>query len=222
MGYFAKSGTLRSLQYSLNMAIKNTLSKPPALPKVRSSLIIIVACLVVRLLLHCLYFPKYEGPDEPFHLARSVSMANSSLAQGWKGEEFSAELAADVSREPCGPDLQRVFGCSSFGEGGISPQRTQSLKMGAITNYEAHQPPLWYAALAVPLKVLQAVLGSHHERSSFTAELLVARLFSVVLVCVGLWCLRRFVASLGLAGGGLFLSLPISSGILGIRRARCQ
>ena len=85
------------------------LYRPTAL---RPYLILLAAA---RLLFHVWYVPAWEGPDEPFHLARARNAAT-----------LPDDIAASVRAHPFAPDLQRLPAS------------------GPIRNYEAHQPPLYY------------------------------------------------------------------------------
>src|SRR6266545_4970509 len=68
-------------------------------------------CLVfARLVFHAILVPVWEGPDEPFHLARIASYADQPF---WEAVLAAGDLpdpiAASIRAHPCGPDLQRAF-----------------------------------------------------------------------------------------------------------------
>lgn len=76
---------------------------------------IFIFLVAARLFFHVWYVPAWEGPDEPFHLARARNAAT-----------LPDDIAASVRVHPYAPDLQRLPAS------------------GPIRNYEAHQPPLYY------------------------------------------------------------------------------
>ena len=149
----------------------------------------LLTILALRLVFHALYVPVYEGPDEPFHLARIVSFVDGSLAEGWRGETVSPLIVGSVESHPCCNDLARAFGCRPFGEGSaefnILDLDTARQSSEITANYERHQPPIYYMLGAVVLSGSSALFPSAiSEAPSF--RLLFGRLFSLALVLIAL------------------------------------
>ncbi|HYN42353.1 MAG TPA: hypothetical protein VE129_11285 [Thermoanaerobaculia bacterium] len=135
---------------------------------------------VLRLALHAVAWPAWEGPDEPFHQARAEAWA-ARLAGSTEAETVvPAAFVAAVTARPCGPDMVRSFGCSPFdGSGALfntfRPVPPRGSALPAV-NYEAHQPPLWYVVAGF------LVLPAKAAGASAEASLLLLRLGSVLAV----------------------------------------
>lgn len=131
-----------------------------------AALLLLVAA---KLVFHALYLPAFEGPDEPFHLARI------------SGDRVSGAIAGAVRQHPCSADLRRATGCPPFGS---RRAEFNVLRFGAapqaapIANYEAHQPPVYYALGG-------AWLDLFSWRADPVWQLLWMRIFSVFLVILG-------------------------------------
>ena len=80
----------------------------------------LAVAVVLRMAVHALFLPAFEGPDEPYHLARALAFASAPLARAFAGAPVEAPLAAAVRGKPCSENLHRVFGCALFG---ASPAR---------------------------------------------------------------------------------------------------
>jgi len=166
----------------------------PSVPNTRVLIIpwLLIVLVAGRFFMHALYVPAFEGPDEPFHLARVTSFLDQPIREALAGETLSGDIAAAVAAHPCAPDLARNFGCERFGD---APAEFNVLLSGKrpdridpVRNYESHQPPLAYATGAALLFVSE---GIHRGEGSAVGRLLMVRLFSVMAVIVGLMLLFR-------------------------------
>ncbi|MEL7060766.1 MAG: glycosyltransferase 87 family protein [Acidobacteriota bacterium] len=143
-----------------------------------------IAVLFV-LLAHGLYLPVWEGPDEPFHLARVVQAATARSDGGGAGSDrVPGSIVASIRHHPCGPDLQRAFGCPAFASERAAWNALTSrtdFAAAPVDNYQDHQPPLAYALASLAIS------------SSWPPErqLLILRLCALGLVAVGLLLMRR-------------------------------
>ena len=127
---------------------------------------ILLFLVAAKFVFHTIYVPAFEGPDEPFHLAH--------VGRIWRADVVPPDIVGSVQQHPCSIDLRRAFGCQPFGGGRAEfdvLHATSPIAAKAITNYEAHQPPLYYAV---------AALFAHGDP---VTRLLLIRLFSVV-ICV--------------------------------------
>lgn len=116
--------------------------------------------IAARFLFHALFIPAFEGPDEPFHLAHVTAV--------WRSEAVERAVVAAVQSVPCSADLHRAVGCRPFGQ-----RAAAAVIAKPIANYEAHQPPLFYAA---------AHLIAHGDPIT---RLFLVRLFCAALTIVG-------------------------------------
>lgn len=148
--------------------------------------------LILRWILHAFYLPAFEGPDEPFHLARARLVADAlvgstDLGSALRGRRMDAELLEAVQRAPCGDDLERVFSCppmaSADAEFNVLRQRgdrrhedAATVRRISVENYQAHQPPLYYLIAGASLLPLQGA----GVRSHLLALRLLAVLFSAL------------------------------------------
>jgi len=139
---------------------------------------------VLRLALHAVAWPAWEGPDEPFHQARAEAWAARPLAPGASQDVVPARFVAAFTAYPCGGDMVRTFGCAAFdGSGALfnafrhHPPRLPGREH---PNYEAHQPPLWYVAAGWIVRPVVS-WGAPAE-----VRLLVLRLSSVLAVALAL------------------------------------
>ena len=64
---------------------------------------------------HAAFVPAFEGPDEPYHLARALAFAEKPFAQALRGAPVEPSLVEAVRGKPCAENLHRVFGCPLFG-----------------------------------------------------------------------------------------------------------
>jgi hypothetical protein len=167
----------------------------------------LAVAVVLRMAVHALFLPAFEGPDEPYHLARALAFASAPLARAFAGAPVEAPLAAAVRGKPCSENLHRVFGCALFG---ASPARfdvlapdTAGAEPGrSLVNTEDNQPPLSY--------VLVGLLLRFWPGASPSQALLVFRLFGVACVAAALLVPLRHLARdrpAGLAVGVLLLLL---------------
>lgn len=149
------------------------------------SLFVLLAC---RLVFHAFYVPVFEGPDEPFHLGRAAVFADDPWREGLFGDRLPGTIVSSIRAHPCCPSLAATFGCPPFrGHGGFNTVAAD-LGRGAaepIVNYEAHQPPVFYAATAPLLVPIRSPV----------ARILAMRLVSVFLVLVALAIPMRRLAS---------------------------
>jgi hypothetical protein len=151
---------------------------------------LVVALVAARLVFHALYVPAFEGPDEPFHLARTTAFLDQPLQEALAGSTVDGMIVAAVTEHPCAPDLGKAFGCQPFG---ASPAEFNTLRFAAPTsdrkptkNYEGHQPPLPYAAGAATLALVEKTVLPDALSGKPIWRLLGFRLFSVALVLVAL------------------------------------
>jgi hypothetical protein len=158
----------------------------------------LVTVLALRFVFHAFYLPVFEGPDEPFHLARMVSFVDGSIAEGWRGETVSPVIVSSVESHPCCNDLARAFGCPPFGEEpaefNILDFDTTDQSSAVVANYEKHQPPIYYVLGAVVLSGSSALFPSSISEAP-SLRLLIARLFSLTLVLIALIGPIRSLAS---------------------------
>ncbi|MEO8191322.1 MAG: DUF2142 domain-containing protein [Acidobacteriota bacterium] len=159
--------------------------------------------LAVRMIFHAFYVPAYEGPDEPFHLARAAMFADETPARALQGREVSGVIVASIAAHPCSPDLRRSFGCPPFEHSGafnLLSRTGAASPAGGYPNYEAHQPPLVYLVVGVLFRMLP---------KSPEGRLLFFRLLSVAAILLAVAVpLRRLVGSESrFAVAGLLLGL---------------
>ena len=159
---------------------KDGWSPPPA------TLYVLLAVLFAKLILHALYLPAFEGPDEPFHLDRVVAFLDQPASLLQSHQQMSPEMIAAIETHPCGPSVQAAFGCSPFeGTGAFNVLEATAPAEAAtrkVPNYESHQPPLYYLTTAVALAPF---------RGSPLTDLLVTRILSTMMVALGLCILLR-------------------------------
>ncbi len=130
--------------------------------------------------MHALAVPAFEGPDEPFHLARV-----RALALGTPEDALDPLLISTLEARPCGPDMNAAFGCPPFNKespSGFNLLRPEPILEGPrlekYPNYQAHQPPLAYL---LAYGVVRAG-GTSPE-----LQLLLIRLAAVVGMALALW-----------------------------------
>lgn len=160
---------------------------------------ILFVLVAARLLFHTIFIPAYEGPDEPFHLGRVWVFAESSWKAGFLDDGLPDAIVASVRAHACCPDLQRAFLCVPFHGSGafniLSREPAEVHGAAAVVNYEAHQPPLFYAVAGSMFRLTRALFGSP------SARLLALRVISVFLI---LSALRFPMRALALERGSLF------------------
>ncbi|HKD16381.1 MAG TPA: hypothetical protein VKG23_00840 [Thermoanaerobaculia bacterium] len=168
--------------------------------------------VVARMTFHALWLPAFEGPDEPHHLGRIVAFASEPFAEAFAGARVPAAVVAAVRAYPCAPVLAHAYGCGPFSErtGAFDLLRPgpPAAAAEAVPNPEANQPPLFYLAAGLPLRLATRGAGP-------AAVLLAMRLLSVALVALALFGPMR-VATRGWsdearAAGLLALLLPGAS-----------
>ena len=147
--------------------------------------------MLTQLTLHAFFSPVYEGPDEPFHLARARAFAHGPLAKALAGGVVDADLVRSMQAWPCGPAMQTALDCPAYGSEPaafnlLEPARRA--QTGASSdNYQAHQPPLYYLAAASLLELFAPGIGRAPE-----SQILLLRLSAVLLVgCVLCYPLRK-------------------------------
>ncbi len=137
--------------------------------------------VLLHLSLHAFFSPVYEGPDEPFHLARARLFTQGPLAEALAGEVVDANLVRSMRAWPCGPAMQAAFDCPPYGAEAATFNILRPARLaGEATperNYQAHQPPLFYLAAGPLLELLSPLTGTTPE-----AQLLLLRLVAVLLV----------------------------------------
>ena len=175
--------------------------------------------VVARMAFHAVFLPAFEGPDEPHHLARVMAFVRGPLPQALAGGSVGADVVAAVRAYPCAPALGAAYGCPPFGKtAGAFDLLRAALPMApdeATVNPESNQPPLFYAAAGLPLRLAWPGAGA-------AGLLLYCRLFSVGLVALAILGPLALLARSrppGLAVAGLLaLLLPGASESL----ARCS
>ena len=186
----------------------------------------LLALVAVRLVFHAVYVPVFEGPDEPFHLARAVAFVEVPPGIAMAGTWVGGEIAGAIEGHPCGPNLARVFECPPFGDGSgaefnILRPSPWELRGEPPANYESHQPPLYYLGGAVFLSAARLVAGSRARAGDPAFQLLALRLFSVLLVLGALfgplYAMARARSPAWLWGCSILLLAPGASEAL----ARC-
>ncbi len=180
----------------------------------------LLALVTVRLVLHAVYVPVFEGPDEPFHLARSVAFVDEPMSVAIGGAWVGEKIAGAVGKYPCGPDLSRAFGCPRFsGSSGAEFNILQPPPSKPVaeppSNYESHQPPLYYLGGAIFLAAARAAMGGSALANDAAFQLLIIRLFSVLLILVALFgplsAMARTRSPVWLWGVSLLLLVPGAS-----------
>ena len=171
-----------------------------------------LAVIVVgKLLFHAIFLPAYEGPDEPYHLARISVFADESLAIALLGDVTPGEIVAAWQARPCSPGVAGAIGCAPYGQSGpavFNLLRPAPRKWTAppIPNPENNQPPLFYAVAGLSLRATET-LGV--PRISPDGRLLALRILGVALVAMGILLLggiARTVPS-GVVAAGLSVML---------------
>lgn len=146
---------------------------------------VLAVAVVARMAFHAAFVPAFEGPDEPYHLARALAFASQPFGKAFAGARVEPALAETVRGEPCAESLHRVFGCPLFGK---EPARFNVLASSppmpvgtsaAFSNTEDNQPPLFYALAGILWRLWP---GSRAP----LAALLFLRLLSVACVAAAL------------------------------------
>jgi len=149
------------------------------------AILALAVAVIVRMAFHAAFVPAFEGPDEPYHLARVLAFASQPFGKAFAGAPLEPALAAAVRAEPCAESLHRVFGCPSFGK---EPARFNVLASSppmpagagaSFSNTEDNQPPLFYALAGILWRLWP---GSHQPLSA----LLFLRLLSVACVAAAM------------------------------------
>ena len=187
-------------------------------------ILLLAVGVVLRFAFHALFVPPYEGPDEPAHLGRVWSFAEEPLAIALRGAELSGVINAGLLARPCNAGLHATLGCPEFGREkasfGLLRPLPELPPIAATSNPESNQPPLFYLAAGLLVRVLQRLRGS--PRLSPEEQLLTVRLLCVALVAVAIFGPLRAIASRRSAGfavtGLILLALPGASESL----ARCS
>ena len=104
--------------------------------------------VLTLLTLHAFFSPVYEGPDEPFHLARARMFARAPLSDALAGQVVDADLVRSMKAWPCGPAIHPALGCPAFG---MSPSSFNNLE------------PARHSALHRPLQRRSQCALAHSE-----------------------------------------------------------
>ena len=143
------------------------------------------ALVVLRFCFHALFLPVFEGPDEPFHLARVRQVLTNNLGAALNGSTVDPSLVGSLREWPCSMSLHAAFGCPLFGREAAAFNILAPPREGPVAspseNYQAHQPPTYYLISGAVLRLTPGVAGSAPER-----QLLTLRLASVALVALAL------------------------------------
>src|SRR5207244_668294 len=112
------------------------------------ALVALAALTIGCLAFHAVFLPAYEGPDEPLHLGRISSFADSPLREAFAGEPLDGSIIRAVESRPCASAVGRIRPCPPFGSEPAAfnllhpypkvpdPRRDR--------NPENNQPPLFY------------------------------------------------------------------------------
>lgn len=182
--------------------------------KLSSVLLVLIA---FRFIFHALYIPVFEGPDEPFHLARVSAFVDGPISEAITGHWVKEDIISNIVSHPCGPDLARVYGCTSFkdseaAEFNILEFEDSNLAVRPSFNYESHHPPLYYLAGASALFLPKGIPGFSSRANNPVFRLLMMRIFSVCLVLIAVFgpilALSRSRSRAWLWSCGLLLLLP--------------
>jgi hypothetical protein len=171
---------------------------------------LLAAAVVARMAFHAVFVPAFEGPDEPYHLARALAFATLPWPDAFAGAPVEPALVDSVRAKPCSENLHRVFGCPLFGGDApagrfdvLAPERASSVLGPGLVNTENNQPPLYYAAAGFLLRLFLRWLTA-------VRALLFLRVLGVACVAAALFGPLRLLArdrAPGLAVGALLLLL---------------
>ncbi len=188
------------------------------------ALLAIATLSIGRLAFHAVFLPAYEGPDEPLHLGRIASFAESPLRVAFAGEPLDGSIIRAVELRPCGQAMARIRPCPPFGTYPATFNLLHPLPKPSDPrrdrNPENNQPPLFYLVVGLSIRAARQ-LSSQVWLDSPDVRLLLTRSVCVGLVALAVFGPMRAVArnrSRMLAAAGLLLlMLPGSSEAL----ARC-
>lgn len=177
--------------HSRDLAARET--RDYASPVARRTYFVVLGVVILRLAAQVVLIPPFEGPDEPFHLDRAVSTVEYGLFQAQRPETLNPKIADAVRVTACAPDLGRVFGCPPFpGAPKEAARRVEAMPSPdeEVWNYESHQPPIYYLALAGAIELREG-LRKQGDGALILETLLLGRTFSFLLVVLGLLVLMR-------------------------------
>lgn len=133
---------------------------------------LLIAYVLANALLYSTLLPLWEGFDEPFHYGYVQYLANGFGLPDPTKAMLSREIAASLTLAPASNVVrQNLPQVTTYGEyHSFPPAKRAALRRGLhdlpaplrwqaseILNYEAHQPPLAYALLAIPDRLLANV-----------------------------------------------------------------
>ena len=87
-------------------------------PHIGRIIFVLLVLVATRLFFHAFALPLFEGPDEPFQLARAVAFADAPFRIAFAGDRVPGRVVSAIQAHPCGPDLKRTFGCAPFQRSG--------------------------------------------------------------------------------------------------------
>lgn len=156
----------------------------------------LVASIAVVYLAYALLLPAFEGPDEPFHLSRALDLARSRFVEGWRAERLGDDVVAALRLFPCGPDLERAFGCPSF-ETAAGRAWGNLLKLPVsgpasdtprepYPNYERQHPLFGYLIWSIPLHVVDRVTEREPAVARVAVAQLTVRLANLAILAIAL------------------------------------
>ncbi|HLH40448.1 MAG TPA: hypothetical protein VKX39_14960 [Bryobacteraceae bacterium] len=126
---------------------------------------LIFAYAMLNALAYSLLLPLWEGFDEPFHFAYAQTLANGGGFPDPRSSTLSAEAASAVLLAPASISVKtNLPAVASYDDFFRAPDSERARVHGELLridpqlrkqpspflNYEAHQPPLAYAILALP------------------------------------------------------------------------
>ena len=166
---------------------------------------LLIAYALTNAVLYSLLLPLWEGFDEPFHFAYVQQLANGQGFPDARSAKLSREVAESFRMAPVSQVVQQNLPLTTSYDQYFAWPYSQRLQIwralrdlprnlrwqeSGLLNYEAHQPPLAYALLALPERLLsQASLPSRVA----ILRMLAAASGSLILLVGG----RRLLTQLG-------------------------
>ena len=137
----------------------------------------LAVAVVARMAFHAVFLPAFEGPDEPYHLARVLAFARGPLPKAFAG----AVVGRRRRRRPSGHTLLRPRSPPSrlSRSSGRPPARLRPLAddasagrraRGAVVNTEDNQPPLSYFVAGLALRLARPELAARGRAAASAAS----------------------------------------------------
>jgi hypothetical protein len=144
---------------------------------------------------YALFLPAFEGPDEPFHLSRALDFAQGRFWEGWYADHLNNDLLGAVSSFPCGPDLQKAFGCSALASRESSAwgnlldppnEVTRRQVSSSYPNYERQHPVLGYLVWSAPVAAVEHFSAGRPATRRVAAAQLAVRFVNLAILGLAL------------------------------------